>query len=111
MNYRKFGNAGETLAASYLEEKGYRILKRNFWCKAGEVDIIAQKDDCVHFVEVKTRTGNYYGTPSESVTRHKLNRIRLVAEVYMKWAAEMPGLGKKMQVDLIEVELRHSENI
>ena len=111
MNKRGFGNAGESLAVNYLEQSGYRFLFRNYWCRIGEIDIVAQKGGCVHFVEVKTRTGAFYGTPSESVTNHKLSRMRTAAESYMKAFAGMPGLGKNMQFDLIEIELRHTENI
>jgi putative endonuclease len=111
MNKREFGKAGEALAVNYLEQSGYRILHRNYWCRMGEVDIVAQKDDCVHFVEVKTRTGDFYGIPSESVTKHKVDKIRLAAECYMKSVAGMPGLGKSMQMDLIEVQLKYTENI
>ena len=111
MNNRIFGKAGETLAAEYLEQSGYRILARNYWCRMGEIDIVAQKGNCVHFVEVKTRTGSFYGNPSESVTRHKTERMRLAAESYLKAFAGLPGLGRKAQFDLIEIELRHTENI
>ena len=111
MNKRKFGEAGEKLAADYLEQTGFRILFRNYWCKMGEIDIVAQKDNCVHFVEVKTRAGNYYGKPSESVTASKISRMTMAAECYMKAFAGMPGLGKKMQCDLIEIELKYTENI
>ena len=111
MNKREFGKSGETLAVDFLEQKGYKILFRNYWCSRGEIDIIAQKDGCVHFVEVKTRTGDYYGRPSENVTWHKIERMRTAAESYMKAVAGMPGLGKLMQFDLVEIELRYLENI
>ena len=111
MNRREFGKSGENLAADYLEQSGYRILFRNYWCKMGEIDIIAQRNDCVHFVEVKTRTAGFYGRPSESVTRYKEHKMRLAAESYLKAVAGMPGLGRKMQFDIIEIELNHLENI
>ena len=111
MNKREFGKSGENLAEAYLKQSGYMILFRNYWCRIGEIDLIAQKDDCVHFVEVKTRSGDFYGRPSESVTLRKLHKMRLAAEHYMKAAAGMPGLGRKMQFDVIEIELRHTENI
>lgn len=111
MNKRTFGKAGESLAAEYLKQSGYMILFSNYWCRIGEIDIVAQKGNCVHFVEVKTRNSSFYGTPSESVTQQKLNRMRLAAESYMKATAGMPGLGNKIQFDLIEIELKHTENI
>ncbi len=111
MNKREFGKSGEKLAADFLEQSGYKIMFRNYWCRVGEIDLIAQKNDCVHFVEVKTRTGDIYGRPSESVTWRKIDKMRLAAESYMKAVAGMPGLGKKMQFDLIEIELKYVENI
>lgn len=111
MNKREFGKQGENLAADYLQQCGFRILFRNYWCRRGEIDLIAQRDDCVHFVEVKTRTGEYYGRPSESITNQKLSRMRSAAESYMKAFSGMPGLGKKMQFDVIEVNIKHIENI
>lgn len=111
MNKRELGKAGESLAAEYLQQNGYRILYRNYWCKVGEIDLIAQKNDCVHFVEVKTRSSGYYGHPSESITQNKLNRMRAAAAGYMKAAAGMPGLGRKMQIDVIEVRIDYIENV
>lgn len=111
LNKRSFGKSGERLAEEYLSQTGYRILCRNYWCRMGEIDIVAQKDGVVHFVEVKTRSSGEYGRPSESVTRRKTDRMRQVAESYMKAMAGMPGLGKKMQFDVIEIEVRQIENI
>jgi len=111
MNRRELGKAGETLAAEYLQQNGYRILCRNYWCKAGEIDLIAQKNDCVHFVEVKTRSSGYYGIPAESITWRKKERMRAAAASYMKSAAGMPGLGRQMQIDVVEVQIRYTENV
>lgn len=111
MNKRELGKAGESLAAEYLQQKGYRILCRNYWCKVGEIDVIAQKDDCVHFVEVKTRSSEYYGRPAESITQNKMRRMRAAASAYMKSAVGMPGLGRRMQIDVIEVQIAHTENV
>ncbi len=111
MNKRELGKAGENLAAEYLQQNGYRILFRNYWCSKGEIDLVAQKGDCVHFVEVKTRTSDFYGRPSESVTWQKVDRMKSAAESYMKAVTGMPGLGRKVQFDLIEIRLNHLENI
>ncbi len=56
MDRQELGRFGENAVAYYLEKKGYRILKRNYRVKGGELDIIAEKDGVVAFVEVKTRT-------------------------------------------------------
>ncbi len=53
---QKVGQVGEDLASKFLESKGYRILDRNYRKKWGEIDIIAEKDDIVHFIEVKANS-------------------------------------------------------
>ena len=55
MNTRKTGVQGEVLAREYLKSKGYKILKENFRCPVGEIDLIVSKDNLVVFVEVKAR--------------------------------------------------------
>lgn len=111
MNKRELGMAGEAMAAEYLQQNGYRILCRNYWCKIGEIDLIAQKNDTVHFVEVKTRSNECYGRPAESITWRKMERMKAAAVSYMKSVAGMPGLGKQMQFDVVEIQIRHMENV
>ena len=66
MNKRAFGAKGENLAADYLKSAGYKIVKMNFRCRLGEIDIIASKSGELYFVEVKTRTSKSHGNPLES---------------------------------------------
>jgi putative endonuclease len=81
---RDKGNYGEDLAAEYLEEKGYKIRKRNFYFgKTGEIDIIAEKDGELVFIEVKYRTNRSFGEPLESITPKKANTLRRTAEGYL----------------------------
>lgn len=73
---RKKGNIGEDVATSYLEKSGYTIIKRNFYCSLGEIDIIAEKENTLIFIEVK----NYpHGFPS-SITQviNSKKKIRMV---------------------------------
>ena len=64
MHYNKtIGKYGETIAADYLINNGYKILDRNFQTRYGEVDIIGVKDDLIIFFEVKSRYTNSFGTP------------------------------------------------
>lgn len=63
---------------------GYRILDRNYRCKTGEIDIIAQKDCMIVFVEVKTRRSYAYGTPAEAVNYKKRTKIIKTALWYLK---------------------------
>jgi putative endonuclease len=77
------GNTGEDLAAAYLEEKNYRILCRNYRYRRAEVDLIAEKDNLLVFVEVKTRTNVGFGEPENFVNAAQKNRIRQAAENYI----------------------------
>ena len=77
---RVLGKKGEDLAAAYLKKKcGYTIVKRNYRCAFGEMDIVAKDHDVLSFVEVKTRASTEYGLPQESVTRRKQHQISKVA--------------------------------
>lgn len=82
MNTKQIGDFGEKAAEEYLEDMDYEILERNFRLKFGEVDIIAEKDGCTVFVEVKTRKNNLHGNPSEFVDFRKQRRIRKAAACY-----------------------------
>ncbi len=85
MRYRKnVGDIGENFAADLLTNSGYQIIERNYRTKAGEIDIIATKNGVLHFIEVKTRNGDQYGYPSESVTATKQLRIKRAAEQYLQ---------------------------
>lgn len=110
MHNIQLGKIGEEAAAYYLQQKGYRILKRNYRCKRGELDLIAVNSDAIHFVEVKTRESDSFGLPSESVTRQKQNRMKFAAGDYLS-----KQCGKKLpdnvQFDVIEIKIDHIENI
>ncbi|MFL7795095.1 MAG: YraN family protein [Anaerolineae bacterium] len=79
----KLGRRGEGLAVAELTRSGYEIVARNWRCQAGEVDIVARQGDVFHFFEVRTRRGREYGTPEESVTPVKRQRMIDVALTYL----------------------------
>ena len=79
---QEFGQYGEDVAAKFCREHHLKILKRNYRCRAGEIDIIARRDDVVHFIEVKNRThdlipGRY------AVNAGKQRHIRQSAQTYL----------------------------
>ncbi len=80
---KNLGKRGEDIAENYLKKRGYKILARNFRIKGGEVDIIAEKDGEVVFVEVKTRSSEEFMPVIEAVDFHKRKRIRKAAEVFL----------------------------
>jgi len=79
----KLGRRGEDLAARELARRGYETVTRNWYCQVGEVDIVARRDETWYFFEVRTRRGREYGTPEESVTDAKLERMIDVALTYL----------------------------
>lgn len=82
MDKKELGDFGEKVTAYYLEKKGYRILKRNFRIKGGEIDIIAEKDGIIVFTEVKTRAPDPLVNGFEAITAAKKKRIIKASEIY-----------------------------
>ena len=83
MNNRKFGIVGEKIAQKYLIDKKYRILQKNYYTKKGEIDIIAKKDNCIIFVEVKSRSNLNFGTPAMAVNNTKIRHIKNSAKIFL----------------------------
>ena len=82
MNRRKEGAYYENLVAEYLKTQGYEILEKNYRCRIGEIDLIAEKDGYLVFVEVKYRRTGQKGDPAEAVDYRKQKKISKVAEDY-----------------------------
>jgi putative endonuclease len=99
------GNTGEVLAAAWLAERGYTIIHRNWRHSRWEVDIIAEKDTILHFVEVKTRRTKKFGHPEENVDRKKIQNLMNAAEEYLyrhpKW--------KRIQFDILSISIIKDE--
>jgi len=80
---RLYGIKGEEIAADYLKENGFSIVRRNYRTKIGEIDIIATKGGVLYFFEVKVRGKDRLIDPLEAVTPGKIRRIRRTAEYYL----------------------------
>ena len=78
------GDHGEGLVARWYAERGYELLERKWRHRAGEIDLVVRKGPIVAFCEVKTRTGDRFGTGAEAVDRAKQRRIRLAATAYLR---------------------------
>ncbi len=91
------GRLGEAVAEKYLVGKGYRILGKNWACRWGELDLIAEKNDALIFVEVKYRKAQYNGHPSEAVTYYKRHNLRRSIDRYLL----TNHITKPWRVDLI----------
>ena len=77
---RAKGSEAEKVASKFLKEKGYKIVDRNFNSRFGEIDIIAYKDRCWHFVEVKSGKGE----PIYQITPKKLSKILKTVDIYLQ---------------------------
>ncbi|MDA2812612.1 YraN family protein [Nocardiopsis sp. RSe5-2] len=97
------GRYGEDLAAAHLRRTGLRILARNWRCPDGEIDIVARWGGTLIVVEVKTRTGQRFGTPLEAVGPAKLRRLRRLARRYRAQAHNAPP---RTRVDVVGVLVR-----
>lgn len=81
---KELGKSGEQLAREYLRKKGYKILEHNYRTRYGEIDIIAQQDSSIVFIEVRTKRTPKFGPPQLSITKFKRNQITKSALAYIK---------------------------
>ena len=102
MKRQESGKLGEQLACAALKKKGYRILETNYRCRQGEVDIIALHKDCLVFIEVRSKAGNSFGSPEESVTAQKKQRLISTAMDYLNSHRDLP---ENWRIDFVAVEL------
>lgn len=103
------GKTGENFTATYLIERGYQILDRNWRIKEGELDLVALSPDKeIVFVEVKTRSSAAYGDPLESISATKLHRIQRLAQA---WLAMHQRLGWPYRIDVAGILLGRSGEI
>ncbi|MBI2092315.1 MAG: YraN family protein [Deltaproteobacteria bacterium] len=77
------GRKGEEEVEKYLIKQGFNVLERSFRCKIGEIDIVAEKDDDIYFIEVKARWSDNFGSPLEAVGKSKQKKIINVAKYYI----------------------------
>lgn len=102
MRRRDTGILGEKLARNSLAKKGYRIVETNFRCPEGEIDIVAQDKDCLVFIEVRTKQSRSFGTPEESITPTKMEKLRAAAAYYLQTHRDLPPLWR---IDVVAIEL------
>ncbi|MBC8284275.1 MAG: YraN family protein [Nitrospinae bacterium] len=112
----KLGRDGEEVAVTFLKKRGYRIVEKNFRAKLGEIDIIAEKDSILIFIEVKARASHLFGHPFNAVTVAKQRKIIQVAQSFMAkhrllenlarfdvvGLTSDPGDPKSFQIELLE---------
>lgn len=104
------GDSGEEVACKHLKKKHYKILERNYKNPVGEIDIIAKHKGVIIFVEVKTRTSDFFGLPREAVDEYKQEKIRRVALGYLKRSRAMDSLIRFDVIEVIDGKVEHIEN-
>lgn len=111
----RVGRVGESLATRFLQDRGYRIVDRNFRCSEGEIDIVAEQGGCLVFVEVRTRRSTGYGYPEESISYRKKRRLQAAAIRYLQSAGRTYKMYRFDVVSIVwendrPVHLIHYEN-
>jgi putative endonuclease len=90
------------VARNYLEKLGYQIIETNFRCHEGEIDIVAQHGEQLVFVEVRTRRGTEFGTPEESISPAKREKLIEVANAYIQSHTGLPSLWR---IDVVAIKM------
>ncbi|RMA66174.1 YraN family protein [Ulvibacter antarcticus] len=111
--HNELGKMGEQLAVNYLLRNGFSILERNFIFQKAEIDIIAQKDDKIIVIEVKTRNSAFFGDPQDFVTKSKIKLLVKAANEYLV----SNTIEKEVRFDIIAIlknknieKIEHFEN-
>ena len=105
--HNQTGTTGEAMAAVYLLEKGYHILHQNWRHWHWEVDIIAEKENILHFIEVKTKRTRQYGYPENNVDKKKIKNLINAAEEYLYQQPQW----KRIQFDILSITMLTGEPV
>ena len=102
MKRRDVGILGEKLAKDFLKKRGYHIWETNYRCPEGEIDIIASHKDSLVFIEVRAKKSLQFGSPEESITLAKKEKLRTVAAYYQQAHDNLPP---SCRIDVVAVEI------
>jgi len=105
---KDLGDFGERVAKAHLEAKGYRVIATNCRTSEGQIDIVAQRDGVVAFVEVKTRRGDAFGSALEALDDAQAGRLLAAADAY---AQGHPDLPEDRRIDLIAIDLDNTGRV
>lgn len=104
---RARGAVGEDEAVGWLEERGYRVLERNYTCRGGEIDLVALDGEVLAFVEIKARAGRSHGRAVEGVSRTQLRRIVRAA----RWYLTKNPSDRPCRFDLLGLDLESEDEV
>lgn len=103
---QKIGKLGEDIACIYLKNLGFTISERNYYKLVGEIDVIAKKDNILHFIEVKTVSHETKGQkpliqPEENLTQEKIRKFKKIIDFYLTYKSVSHET--KIQIDLLAI--------
>jgi putative endonuclease len=105
--HNQTGTTGEAMAMQYLAGKGFTMLKQNWRHSHWEVDIIASKEEVLHFIEVKTRRTKKFGHPEDAVSKKKIQNLINASEEYLYQFPQW----KRIQFDILSITIIKSEPV
>jgi putative endonuclease len=108
MKRRETGLTGERVACDFLEKNGYHIIETNYRCPGGEIDIIARQENTLVFIEVRTKKSLQFGSPEESITPVKMERLRNVAAHYGQNHDNLPSLWR---IDVVAIQMDRRDRV
>ena len=108
MKRRDTGVLGEKLARDFLEKQGYLIWQTNYRCPKGEIDIVAEHKGSLVFIELRTKRGLEFGSPEESITPAKMEKLRAVSAHYIQTHENLPS---SWRIDVVAIELDSRDRI
>jgi putative endonuclease len=106
-SHNQIGIKGEALASDYFLKIGYTVLHKNWRHKRFEVDLIASKNNVLHFIEVKTRRTKNYGLPEDNVTNKKIQNLLNAAEAFLHINPEW----KSIQFDILAITMPNNKPV
>ncbi len=116
-NLKELGAIGEQYACEYLVNNGFQITETNAYSRWGELDIIATKNNKIHFVEVKTRSSKSHGEPYEAVSRRKLQHLKRTIQYYIlqhklqNYRFQLDVIAIMVDAYRVATDLRYYENV
>lgn len=105
------GKRGEDIAESYLIKNGFRVIEKNWNTRFGEIDIIASKNKTIHFVEVKLKVGDRFGSPEEMINKRKIWQVVKTSESYLLNNKKLSALFPNVQLDAVCIVLSESGEV
>jgi putative endonuclease len=108
MTRKETGAMGERIACDFLSKNGYLILEKNYRCHEGEIDIITKHAGTLVFVEVRTKKSSLFGSPEESITPAKQEKLKVLAQLYIQ---EHDNLACPWRIDVVAIEMKRDGKV